>query len=264
MKIYVRMLAALLLGYAAAGQVSGEAQAVNTTGKEPVQAELRYFCPVVSGSVGGKDYFSERTYEHKLDLRNDLGLEKAQAPEVKLIGPNWDVDFTRLRSTQDGQRLRAPITYKNHTYKGNLDTDMDMECLSVNWHQPIKSSERMEIWWSAGAKYVRLHARSTGFNASNRAESDEDSASGILPAVGAGAHWFLGQGRRWQAAVSVNGMPLGGHGHIGDLEAELSWLPSAQWKLAAGWRFLDMELHRDDKNASYQAQGPFFSIGCSF
>ena len=128
----------------------------------------------------------------------------------------------------------------------------------------LKSSERMEIWWSAGAKYVRLHARSTGFNASNRAESDEDSASGILPAVGAGAHWFLGQGRRWQAAVSVNGMPLGGHGHIGDLEAELSWLPSAQWKLAAGWRFLDMELHRDDKNASYQAQGPFFSIGCSF
>lgn len=37
------------------------------------------------GSVGGDSYFSERSYEHKLDFEQDLGVTNMNnAPEVKI------------------------------------------------------------------------------------------------------------------------------------------------------------------------------------
>ena len=264
MQGYTRGLMALWVGSMVIGTMPVLGQAKEQAADPAIQAELRYFVPTIHGSIGGTDYFSQRTYENKLDLEHDLGLKDAQAPEVKVSGKHWAVDFMRLKSKKDGYRLQAPITHKEHTYKGNLDTDMDMTYLTVDWRQTMGTSEPVNTWWSLGAKYIRLHARSTGINAYDRPESDEDSASGIIPSVGIGGTWSLDRGSHWQATAAVSGMPLGHYGHAADMEAGISWLPSADWKVTAGWRMLDLQLHRDDKKASYQAKGPFFSLGYTF
>lgn len=268
MRKYNRTLIALLIGSLVVWELPAVGQAAEQKAPSAVdpavQLELRYFAPKIKGSIGGNSYFSQRTYENKLDMEQDLGIKDAQAPEVKVSGKHWSVDFMRLKSSNNGYRLQAPIKYKSRTYKGNLDTNMDMTYLSVDWRQDMKKSEQAKTWWAVGAKYIRLHARSAGLDSYDEMESDEDTASGVIPSVGVGGIWSLDRGNHWQLTAALSGMPLGHYGHVADLEAGVSWLPAAAWKVSAGWRMLDLQLNRDDKKASYQAQGPFFSLGYSF
>lgn len=234
------------------------------SGARDVEVEFRYFVPKISGSVAGKDFYSERTDKHEIEFDGDLGIDDASAPEVKLSCGKWEADYIRLRSSKDQYRLRGVLEHKKHVYKGNMDTDLDMDYLSLNWKQPIKSTELGEAYWSLGAKYIRENVKCTGINADDKPESDTDSASGIIPAVGIGGKAYLGGGTQWQINGYLNGIPLGSHGHVLDFEAGISYLPTPKWRIAAGYRNIELKLRKDAKTASYKASGPFLGISYAF
>lgn len=249
-----------IMPVASANNTDGESQDKTTK----TSVELRWFNPTVRGSVGGDSYFSQRSYEHKLDLEQDLGLDSMKAPEVKLTHGNWSVDYIRLSGEVEGHKLVAPISHGSKRYKGDLDTDIKMDYVSVDYHQSMAKNDYADVYWSAGAKYINVSATCTGINTRDERESDSDSAKGLVPSIGLGGIWKSATAPKWQGNVNISGMPLGHYGHILDLEAGFSYNPDANWKIAAGYRLLDMKLHKDDKEINLQANGPFLGVSYSF
>ena len=81
-------LGVTIMPAASANNTDGESQDKTTE----TSVELRWFNPTVRGSVGGDSYFSERSYEHKLDFEQDLGVTNMNnAPEVKITHAKWSV-----------------------------------------------------------------------------------------------------------------------------------------------------------------------------
>ena len=257
------VLAVMCLGV---GSMHGTSLAAEPSSAETdkTSVELRWWNPTVRGSVGGDSYRSERTNEHKLDFEQDLGTDSMNAPEIRVSHGPWSIDYIRFGSDVKDYDLPAPVWHNNKKYKGDLDTDMDIDYAAVDYRHTMQQNDQAEYYWVAGARYVRVAARSTGINAYNELESDSDSASGILPAVGMGATWQSRTAAKWSGSMSVSGMPLGGHGHIWDCEASFSYKPDQNWQVSAGYRLLDMKLSRDDKTVNFQANGPFLGVSCSF
>lgn len=251
-----------IIGLMAASFNSAYAKAAD----DEVSVSFRYFLPQISGSIAdGTDYASYRTGEYALDFNHDLGLSNAHAPEVRANYRNIQLDYVGFRSSVSGFALEGPIRHNNHTYKGNLDTDLDMDYLAVDykkaWHERKNASSS---YWTAGVKYIRMSATSTGINASDQPQSDSDSASGIVPSIGIGANWQSSTAPRWQGGLALSGMPLGKYGHLADFEANVQYNPTPRWNVSAGWRVINMKLKKDEKKVEYIARGPFFSIGYSF
>lgn len=246
---------------ASANNTDGESQDKTTK----TSVELRWFNPTVRGSVGGDSYFSERSYEHKLDFEQDLGVTNMNnAPEVKITHGKWSVDYIRMGNDVRGYKLPAPVWHNSKKYNGDLDTDMKLDYVSVNYQQDVAKTEAASYYWTAGAKYIGVSATSSGLNGNNEPESDSDSAKGIIPSIGVGAVWQSATAPRWQGSISLNGMPLGRYGHIVDFEAAVKYQPDKVWQVSAGYRVLDMRLYKDDKEVTFQANGPFVGVCYSF
>lgn len=232
-----------------------------------VSIEFRYYAPKVSGSVQGKDFYTHRTEENKLDYEDDLGVDSAKAPEVRVKYGNLQVDYIRLRSSEDDYRLSAPIRYKSHNYKGNLDTNLDLDYLALDWQTELSSAEQHRTYWTAGLRYIRESADSSGDGELNpdgsvQHPSDSDSASGLVPTVGVGGSWALGS--KFDVNAAISGMPLGSHGHVADVDVGIKYYFTPQWSLTGGWRYLDLKLKKDDKTAVYKASGPFIGVSYAF
>lgn len=259
------LAAAMCLGAWQVGQpMAMAADQAPSENETRTSVELRWWNPAVRGSVGGNGYLSERSYEHELDFAQDLGTDHMNAPEVRLTHGKWTLDYIRFRSSVKGYDLPAPIHHNDKKYKGDLDTDIDLDYAAVDYRQTMEKKAYAEYYWTAGARYVRIAATSSGLNARDQRESDSDSASGILPAVGIGGSWQSRTAPKWRGSMSLSGIPLGGRGHLMDWEAGISYQPDKNWQLSAGYRLLDMKLHKDDKEVSFQANGPFMGVSCSF
>lgn len=229
-----------------------------------VSIEFRYYAPKVSGSVQGDDFYSRRSEQNKIDYEDDLGVDRAKAPEVRVGYENWQVDYIGFRSSEDGHVLQGLIRHKDHRYpKGHsLDTNMDLDYLALDWKKTIEEEETRKLYWNVGLRYLRESATSTGYDEDDQPQSDSDSASGIAPAVGIGGRWAIG--KRLDVNAAVSGMPLGSHGHIADVDVGLAYYFTEKWSLTGGWRYLDLKLKKDDKTAVYKASGPFIGVSYAF
>ena len=230
-----------------------------------VQVEFRYFAPKVSGSVKGDDYYTARDDSNKLDLKDDLGIDKGHAPEVLVRYGKWRIDYMHLSSSKDGYYSGYPMRHKSHFYKGNLDTDLDFDSLSLDWQQDISRDEQQQVYWTAGLRYMREAADCTGDvygSINDERDTDSDSASGIVPTVGIGGVWQMGSKGSLQGRLS--GMPLGSHGHVFDVELGGVYSLARDWQITAGWRYLNLKLKKDDKTAEYKGSGPYVGVAYSF
>lgn len=229
--------------------------------QEPaIELGFRYFAPKVSGSVHGSDFYSHYSEQNKLDYKDDLGIDSARAPEVRVRYGQWHVDYIGFRSSEN-HRLDAPIRHKSNIYKGNLDTDMDMDYLSLSWRHDMTEGNQ-NVYYQLGLTYLREKATSSGLNGKDEWQTERDNASGAVPTVGIGGVWQLSP--KWRASASMQGMLLGSYGHVFDGDAGISWQPAEKWSLEAGWRQLDFKLHKDDKTAFYRARGPYFGVNYAF
>lgn len=262
---------ALLLGAAAfVGCCAWTGIASAAEDRPDVSIEFRYYAPKVSGSVKGDDFYSQRIQENKLEYDGDLGIDDAKAPEVRVKYGNIKVDYIGLRSSSDdGFIPPAPIRHKDRYYLSGkpLDTDLDFDYLSVDWQGELSTAEQHETYWTAGLRYVHESATSTGWSrysptGADEYESESESATGIVPAVGVGGRWALGS--KFDVNAAVSGMPLGSHGHIADVDVGLSYYFTEKWSLTGGWRYLDLKLKKDDKTAVYKASGPFIGVSYAF
>lgn len=259
------LAAAACLGAWQISQIPAMAADKAPSENEPqTSVELRWWNPSVRGSVGGSGYISERNNEHKLDFEQDLGTDHMNAPEVRLTHGKWSLDYIRFRSSVKGYDLPAPIHHNDKKYKGDLDTDIDLDYAALDYRQTMQENVYAKYYWTAGARYIRISATSTGLNARDERESDSDSASGILPAIGIGGTWQSKTVPKWRGNLSLSGIPLGGHGHLLDAETGFSYQPDKNWQISAGYRLMDMKLNKDDKEVTFQANGPFMGVSYSF
>lgn len=256
--------------WAAADQSSSSSELEQKAGSDESDAletsvELRWWNPTVSGSIGGDDYFSDRTQEHRLDFEQDLGTDHmTAAPEVRLRHGKWYLDYLRLSSDVRDYDLPDTIVHGSHIYSGKLDTEMTMNYVALDYRQDMEKTDKRQYYWTVGAKYLDISATSRGLNTKNQKESDSDSARGVVPSVGIGAKWASTTASKWQGSVYLSGMPLGGYGHIADFEAVVDYRPAAEWQVSAGYRVLDMDLHRSDKEVAIKARGPFLGVSYYF
>ena len=254
-------LGVTIMPAASANNTDGESQDKTTK----TSVELRWFNPTVRGSVGGDSYFSERSYEHKLDFEHDLGVsDMHNAPEVKITHGKWSVDYISMSSSVNQHRLQAPITHNGNTYAGLLDTDIKVDYVSADYHQTVAKNSYADVYWTAGVKYVGISATSAGINDKHEMESDSDSARGFVPSVGIGGQWTSATAPKWQGNLCLSGTPLGRYGYIVDVEAGVSYNPDLNWQVTAGYRYLDFKLNKDDKRLNFKANGPFLGVSYSF
>lgn len=233
--------------------------------RRDVEVELRYYAPRVRGAVEGPDYYTWRTHEHKLEFRDDLGIDATRAPEIRVRAGAVEAGYMRAASTSSEFKLNHLISRDGDRtkYLGNLDTKMNVDYLTVAWRHDFPERNSRTVWLRAGLRYLRMHAEVHGYDSVHRTpKSESDSASGIVPIVGAGVRWEISP--KFGFTADASGMYAGSYGHTLDVESAFLYHPADGWTVAAGGRWINMFLHKSGKDATYQAEGPFLSVRYAF
>lgn len=241
----------------------GYTDSIGEEARHDVTVELRYYVPTVRGEVRGNDYYTWRTHEHKLDYQEDLGIDTTHAPEVRVRVGKLEADYMRSSSSSTNFTLKSGISRDNnqHVYTGNLDTDMDVDYLTLAYRHDFPVKNGRNLWAKGGLRYLRESVEVDGHTVQGpRHESDD--ASGILPIVGVGATWDISP--KFAFTAEVSGMYAGGHGRTIDVESAIAWRPAPRLTVSAGGRWISMFLHKDGKDATYEAEGPYFSLRYAF
>lgn len=233
--------------------------------RQEIEVDLRYYAPRLRGAVEGDDFYTWRTHEHKLDYQQDLGIDTTRAPEIRVRAGMIEASYMRAASSSSGFTLKHLISRDGDQtkYKGNLDTNMDVDYLTVAWRCDLPEKNGRTVWLRAGLRYLKESVEARGFDSvSNAPKSESDSASGIFPIVGAGVKWDLSG--KFGFTMDASGMYAGSYGHALDVESAFLYHPADGWTVAAGGRWIDMLLQKSDKNATYRAEGPFLSVRYEF
>ena len=232
--------------------------------RRDVEVELRYYAPRVRGSVEGPDYYTWRTHEHKLDFQQDLGIDVTRAPEIRVRVGAIEAGYMRAASSSSDFELKHKISRDGDRtkYVGNLDTKMDVDYLTVAWRHDFPERNSRTVWLRAGLRYLRMHVDAHGYDTTKTPKSESDSASGIVPIVGAGVRWEISP--KFGFTMDASGMYAGSYGHTLDVESAFLYHPADGWTVAAGGRWINMFLHKSGKDATYQAEGPFLSVRYAF
>ena len=222
-----------------------------------ITVEERFFAPHLSGGVQSDNI---KYNGGKVDWKDTLGLSDEHSPETILRYKNMSLDWMHYHSKGDST-LASPLTFDGKTYNGKVDSKTNFDYLKFSVEKPIVKTSVGEVKWNYGLAGLMWDAEVKG-TASGVNTSSSKSFGAPVPMVGVNAKATLAKGL--SAYTNVSGLPLGGYGHIVDLEAGLHYEPVTNFGVNVGYRMLDVDLHHDDDSASFKLAGPFAGLRYTF
>ena len=233
------------------------------TGAQIVDVEGRYWFTdldastrVESGSIPGT----------RLDLRQDLDVDDANLPEIRLTfatGLNSKLRLAYLQGNFDGETtLGQSIQFSGRTFGAGtrVDTDLDLYYgrIGWTWQFPVVPG-KFRIGPLVEVKGVvvdaTIRSRTTGFR-----------VSALLPMAfpTVGAMLSVTPISALDIFAEVSGMTFGSYGHIVDAEAGVRFIPIRFLTLSAGYRVFDVRVEHDDDFAKLKLTGPFIGASVRF
>lgn len=222
-----------------------------------ITAEERFFAPHLSGGVKSDsiDYNGG-----EVNWKDTLGLSNENSPETILRYKNMSLDWIHYHSVGE-PTLTSPLTFDNKTYNGKVNTKTNFDYLKFSVENPIVKTSAGEVKWNYGLAGMMWDMEVKG-NAGGVETTSSKTFGAPVPMVGVNAKANLAKGLNVYANVS--GLPLGGYGHIADLEAGFHYEPVENLGLNVGYRMIDVDLQHKDDSASFKLAGPFAGLSYYF
>ena len=222
-----------------------------------ITAEERFFVSRLSGGVKSDniDYNGG-----KVDWKDTLGLSNENSPETILRYKNMSLDWIHYHSKGEST-LAKPLTFDDKTYNGEVDTKANFDYLKFSVENPIVKTSVGEVKWNYGLAGLLWDAEVNGTSGGVKTSSSKTFGAPV-PMVGVNAKANLAKGLN--TYTNVSGLPLGGYGHILDLEAGFHYEPVENLGLNVGYRMIDVDLQHKDDSASFKLAGPFAGLSYYF
>ena len=222
-----------------------------------ITAEERFFAPHLSGGVKSDNI---KYNGGEVDWKDTLGLSNENSPETILRYKNMSLDWIHYHSVGE-PTLTSSLTFDNKTYNGKVNTKTNFDYLKFSVENPIVKTSAGEVKWNYGLAGMMWDMEVKG-NAGGVETTSSKTFGAPVPMVGVNAKANLAKGLNVYANVS--GLPLGGYGHIADLEAGFHYEPVENLGLNVGYRMIDVDLQHKDDSASFKLAGPFAGLSYYF
>jgi hypothetical protein len=230
-----------------------------------VEVEGRYWFADLEGSAQVKGDSLPGT---RFDLKNDLGVEDENLPEVRLTfwtGPNSRIRLAYLYGKFEGDTiLEQTIQFNGTTFTANsrVESEVEVHYGRLGWAYmfPIvpgifKVGPLLEL------KGVFIDAE---LKADAAGSSVRESAKLPIGFPTIGLMVNLTPHRILEIFGEASGIPFGNLGYVIDAEAGLRVVPVRWLTIGAGYRFLDVRVGDDDDFGKLRLSGPFVSVSARF
>lgn len=233
--------------------------------------ELRYFSPKLSGgvqsnSMGKVDFGSGGGYSvSRIDLKDDLHHGNKVPTEFLLRYKNVTLDYMNVKTS--GNVDSAGVTVNDVLYGTDANTSLKFQYLKLDVDNPITKTNSTEFTWQYGINLMSMDVQANGLGVDVRNGmwanySAGEKATVVFPSVGVKVKQDLGN--NFDVYAGIYGLPLGSYGHFYDLEAGLAYSPVKNVTVKAGYRDINLDLHRNDDRAKYRLDGFFLGAEYSF
>lgn len=226
-----------------------------------VDVEGRYWFATLDGSTKVESGSLPGT---RIDVAQDLGVDDAHIPEVRLTfstGLNSKLRLAYLQSSFDGETtLGQSIQFAGTTFGAStrVDSDLDLYYGRIGW-----------TWQFVAVPGIfkigpLLEVKGVVVDATIRSPGTRLRESAVLPMAfpTVGAMLSITPVAALDIFAEVSGMTFGDFGYIVDAEAGLRFIPIRFFTVSAGYRVFDVRVSNDDDFAKLKLSGPF--IGASF
>lgn len=223
-----------------------------------VELEGRYWVPDLDASIKVDDDSLPGT---DIDLEDDLGLDREEAPEGRLtirtgLVSRLRLAYTRLAFDAD-ETLERTIQFGGETFAAGqtVASEVEVHYGRVGWFwQPVTVPGilRFGPLFEVKGFWVEASIETRG---PGPTVSETERFPLALPTVGLALevtpHDLI------QLFVEASGVPLGDLGHVVDAEAGVRLTPLPILAISAGYRAFDVRIGDDDDKAELTLFGPF-------
>lgn len=222
-----------------------------------ITVEERFFASKLDGGIKSDNIdYNGGT----IDWKDTVGLPNENSPETILRYKNMSLDWVHYHGKGEAN-LTGNLKFDDKDYTGKVKTKNNFDYLKFSVDNPIVKTDVANVTWNYGIAGflwdVGVKGTAGGVNTSSSKQFGVP-----VPIVGVGASAKVANGLNVYANVS--GLPLGGYGHIADVEAGLHYEPITNLGLNVGYRLIDIDVNHEDDSASYKLAGPFAGLSYKF
>lgn len=201
-----------------------------------------------------------------LNLKDKLDIRDESFPtfEVFVGGGrhNLSLAYTPLQYS-GSTMLTAPITFDGKTFTSDVDTELKIRMLDLEYRYTFLDMENILAGFSFSAigriKYIEGEAKMNA-PATNIAAGYNGRAP--IPMVGLGTHIGL-LARILELRANVTGVTYSGN-YLYEALADLSLTPFPFLDIHAGYKVIRLKIDRDDLFVDSQFAGPYVGLTVSF
>lgn len=235
---------------------AGAFAAEKKTDQGGIRIEARYFKPDLT--LDAKTSHDDLA----VDFKNELGMEANNEYEYRIfLGDKFWISYTQFGF--DGLRNVNNITYDGKTYRGAVDSKVDLKYAKATWIRPLSRSRNVNFLFDIKAVDLktRVHGELSGEH--NGQATSEYRFRGALPTVGVAVKNKLGKNADIYAEAT--GLYISKFGHVYDAEAGMKLTVGKGTAIDIGYRIFDINYKRDsgsseEERAQLRLNGPYFGL----
>jgi hypothetical protein len=222
-----------------------------------------YWLPDLNGDVS---YDSNLVSGTKLDLGDDLGMERESYPIIEIFAGFGDhhLSFTYYKADYSGsETLSESIDFGGTTYTAGVDVDSTLEytVMDFAYQWDVIDLENLLAGASLGlvgkVKYLDITA-----GVESAVESEEADISVPIPMLGVNLHVGI-LADIIEARLQVTGIGYSGNSVV-EFLGDVSYTPFPFMDIHIGYRSFSVNVDVDDVEANLLTAGPYAALTIGF
>lgn len=165
------------------------------TADDDLQLELRYYAPKLKFTSHG---IVPAAYSN---FRDTLNIKNGNAPEYRLSGKNWYVDYIAIH--EKGYASHH-IPTQGSLIPADSRTKLNLDYASFNYLSPIKTTENGTAYWLAGLRCYRFDT-ALQFSSPVLNKKYAKQLNQFAPAFGIGGKHYLDAAHQLQLYSELSG-----------------------------------------------------------
>jgi hypothetical protein len=233
---------------------TGEAFAQQTIEKTRVEFDIRYWITDLESRARASGQIIEGS---DFDVKNDLGLNDRNFPEIRLNGritPRNKLRFEYFQVDYSGDKdLSRRIRFEGQDFNVNtrVVSDFDLKQIRVGYSYQFVSNDKVSFGPMVELRGVWLDATLAAPDEGLREAKD---FAVPLPALGFDLDLYPHE--KVSVFASVSGIPGNRFGHLVDADFGVKVFPHRNVGLNIGYRYFDVKGKDDDDFATVKIKGP--------
>ncbi len=227
-----------------------------------VDVEARYWFTTLDGNATATSAAALGT---DINFVDDLGMEENKGFVEGRI--TFELGSHKLRygfmpMTWDGTRtITQSISFAGQTFSASTSVDTQVE---INYHRLGYEYDLFDVANNKVGAIIELKYIDAQINLKDSALGLDETESIALPIPTIGIAASVGLPFLLDVSGEVTGITLGSQAYLVDGEVSVNFKPAPFVVLAAGYRYMDFHVEKNNDQADIRLQGPFITLKADF